>query len=237
MIEIKNLSKSYGKVKALESVDLQALPGKVTGILGPNGCGKTTLIKSVLGLVVADSGDVLVTGQNVLNGCDYRNEIGYVPQNAQFPNNLTAVELFAMIEDIRKKKSLRQSELIDLFDLHPHLNKPLGTLSGGTRQKVALVLGFMFDPQVLILDEPTVGLDPLAVVRLKKLVRDAASKNKTVLLVTHMMAEIEQLVDQMFFLLEGQVRFSGHLDSIRERAQTANLEDAIVQLMKREKNG
>lgn len=221
MITVRGLDKRYKSVHAIRSVDLDFSAGHVTGVLGPNGCGKTTLIKSMLGLVVPDNGIALLD----------RAKVGYMPQNTQFPGNLTACELFDMIEDIRGTKANRREELIELFEIREHLNKPTGQLSGGTRQKASAVMAFMFDPEVLILDEPTVGLDPVAVVRLKKLIAEAAGRGRTVILVTHMLAEIEQLVQQMYFMLEGQVKFSGSLNEIRERAATPDLDQAVVKLM------
>ncbi len=221
MISVRGLDKRFKSVHALRSVDLDFQAGQVTGVLGPNGCGKTTLIKSMLGLVVPDQGVARVD----------RRSVGYMPQNTQFPGHLTAAELFDMIEDLRGQPAKRREELIELFEIREHLSKPTGQLSGGTRQKASAVMAFMFNPSILILDEPTVGLDPVAVVRLKSLIREASSQGSIVILVTHMVAEIEQLVQKMYFMLEGQVKFSGTLDEIRQKAGTADLDQAVVKLM------
>lgn len=231
MIIVKNLSKNYGDVQALKEVSVEFRAGHVTGILGPNGCGKTTLIKNILGLVMPDEGKILVSGSEISRHADYRRMLGYLPQNSHFPGNLTSAELFKMTEDLRGQEAPAKNELIDLFEIREHLGKPISQLSGGTRQKAAVVMAFMFDPQILILDEPTVGLDPVAVVRLKSLIADSAKKGKVVILVTHMLAEIEQLVEQMYFFLDGKVKFNGSLDEIRNRAGTKELDLAIVRLM------
>ncbi|MGZ3773881.1 MAG: ABC transporter ATP-binding protein [Pseudobdellovibrionaceae bacterium] len=231
MIKIKNVKKKFNKVEALCGVSLDFEPGKVNGLLGPNGCGKTTLIKSILGLTVPDCGSIEVSNLEIKGGPDYRKKVGYMPQISQFPGNLKASELLQMIEDLRGEKGKYKESLINLFEIQQHLHKPIGHLSGGTRQKVSAVLAFMFDPDILILDEPTVGLDPIAVVRLKRLIFDAAKKGKTVVLVTHMISEIEQLVDQLFFILDGSIKFSGTLDQLKQRTKMDLLDEAIVCLM------
>lgn len=231
MITVNNLHKKFKNVSALQGVDFSFVPGKVTGIIGPNGCGKTTLIKSILGLVVPDAGEIMVGPDSVQGHWGYRRQIGYMPQNSQFPGNLTSRELFDMVEDIQDRKGKRREELIEIFEIKKYLDKPMGQLSGGTRQKSAAILAFMFDPEILILDEPTVGLDPVAVVRLKKLISQAAQAGKTIILVTHMLAEIEQLVDDMYFLLDGKIKFFGPLDEIKKRAGIDVLDHAVVKLM------
>jgi Cu-processing system ATP-binding protein len=233
-LEIQSLQKRYARTQALKGVSLQMRPGRVTGILGPNGCGKTTLIKSVLGLVVPDRGNILMNGVDILGSCEYRRAIGYMPQNPDFPGNLKISEILNLLENVRAQKAARREELCALFDLGPHLHKPFAALSGGTKQKVAAVAAFMFDPDVLILDEPTVGLDPVSMVKLKALVTESARQGRTVVLVTHMVAEIEQLVDEMVFLLDGEVQFCGSLDELRARTGAHDLDEAIVSLMERD---
>jgi Cu-processing system ATP-binding protein len=231
MISVKGVSKKYSQVQALNNLTLEILSGRVTGILGPNGCGKTTLIKSILGLVVPDRGQIEVDGHSIFNGWDYRQKIGYMPQNADFPGNLKINELFTMLEDIRQVKSENRSQLINLFKLENTLHRPFGELSGGTKQKVAVIAAFMFNPQILILDEPTVGLDPVAVANLKVLIKDASGSGRAVLLVTHMVSEIEQLVNEMFFVLEGELKFSGNLATIIGQAKSSNLEEAVKNII------
>lgn len=231
MIDVRDLQKSYASLKVLNGVSLTVASGEVTGILGPNGCGKTTLIKSILGLVVPNQGKISIAGETISKRHEYRDKIGYMPQNADFPGNLSVTELLDMLEDIRDKRAKKRAELIRIFDLEPHLDKAFGTLSGGTKQKVAAVAAFMFDPEILVLDEPTVGLDPVAVLRLKGLIFEAARNGKAVLLVTHMVSEIEQLVEKMYFLLDGSVRFAGTLDEVKSHAHSKSLEDAIVRLI------
>ena len=169
MIAINNLHKKFGKLSVLDGLDLEITKGGIFAVLGPNGSGKTTLIKCILGMVIPNKGTISYNNENVLKEWEYRNNLNYLPQIANFPANLSVIELIKMVKNLRPKESNEQ-ELIDLFGLNPFLNKKLGNLSGGTKQKVNLVLTFMFDSDLIILDEPTTGLDPIALIHLKELI-------------------------------------------------------------------
>ena len=169
MIEFKDVHKKYGKLEVLKGVSFTIKDGGIFAILGPNGSGKTTSMKSFLGMVIPTKGDIFFNGKSIKNQWAYREQISYLPQIANFPSNLKVKELIAMIKNI-KKLPCHDQELIELFGLQKHLNKSLGNLSGGTKQKVNLVLTFMVDVPVLVLDEPTSGLDPIAILALKKLI-------------------------------------------------------------------
>lgn len=231
MIEITEVSKSYKKIRALQNVSLVVQPGAVTGVVGPNGCGKTTLIKAVLGLVIPDSGSIRVCGQVVDAKGTHRERIGYLPQNPDFPANLKVRELFRMVEDIRGCSANRLDELIEMFDMKRLLARHLGVLSGGMKQKVATTLAFMFDSPVLVLDEPSVGLDPIASVKLKSLLESEVKRGKTILLVSHVMSEAEQLMSAMAFLLEGNIEYFGKVKELQREAGTSTLESALIYLM------
>ncbi|MCK5638190.1 MAG: ABC transporter ATP-binding protein, partial [Flavobacteriaceae bacterium] len=138
MIRISNLHKRFGKLIVLDGLDLEIKSGGIFAILGPNGSGKTTLIKSILGMVIPNSGDIKIDGKSVLKKWDYRNQINYLPQIANFPGNLTVNELIVMVKNLRPKKS-NDIDLIELFGLESFLDKKLGNLSGGTKQKVNIV--------------------------------------------------------------------------------------------------
>jgi len=144
MIQIDNLHKRFGKNQVLSNLDLDIQGGGIFAVLGPNGSGKTTLIKSILGMVIPNKGSILVLDKIIKKNWKYRQEIDYLPQIANFPGNLRVKELVRMIKDLRQKDS-KEKELIKLFGLEPYLDKKLGTLSGGTKQKVNIVLTFMFD--------------------------------------------------------------------------------------------
>lgn len=233
MIEIRGIRKSFGKLQVLKGFDFSLEEGKTTAILGPNGSGKTTLIKSVLGLVVPSAGEIRMNNESIFNGWKYRSEIGYLPQIARFPENLKVRELISLIEDVRNHKG-DYNGLIDVFDLKNFLNKKLGQLSGGTRQKVNIVLTFMFDCPLYILDEPTSGLDPIALIRLKDLIASKKKAGKTFLITTHIMSLVEELSDSLIFLLEGQVYFRGTYQEMLEVEKEESLERAIANILEKE---
>ncbi len=231
MIEVKNLYKKYGPVEVLKGVDVRFAQGEITAILGPNGSGKTTLMKSILGMVIPQGGSVFVDGQAVLGHWTYRNKISYVPQIANFPGNLKVLELIQMIRDIRPGAH-NHEYLIDMFKLRPFLNKRLTALSGGTRQKVNLVLALMFDAPIIILDEPMAGLDPVALLILKKLIASEKAKGKTILLTTHIITLVEEVADKVAFLLDGTVYFFGPVPELKEKTKQPDLEHAIAAILK-----
>jgi len=232
MIEIKNTHKSFGKNKVLKGVDLIIPQGNSIAILGPNGSGKTTLIKSILGMVLPDEGVITFQNKDIKNSWEYRKQIDYLPQIANFPNNLTVNELIKMTLDIREVTNVNANHYIDLFSLEPFLNKKLGTLSGGTKQKVNLVITFMFDSPFIILDEPTSGLDPLSLLVLKDLIVDQKKKNKTLLISSHIMSFVEAVCDKIIFILEGKIFFNGTIVQLKEETKEKDFEHAIAHLLK-----
>lgn len=234
MITIQNISKSFGSLQVLKNLDLDLKQGgKITAILGPNGSGKTTLIKSILGMVLPDAGSITFEGGAIKGKWAYRNRIDYLPQIARFPENLTVHELLKMVQDLRGGKP-QAEHLIERFALKPFLHKRLGTLSGGTRQKVNIVQALMYDSPVLILDEPTNGLDPVALLELKSLLDEERKNGKLILITTHIMSFVEQMADEVVFLLEGKVHFRGNQQQLKERYNAASLEHAIAAILKEE---
>ena len=232
MIEVKNLYKKFGKNEVLKGIDLTIADKGVFAVLGPNGSGKTTLIKSILGMVIPNSGEILIDGESTLNNWQYREKIGYLPQIANFPVNLTVKELFKMIKDLRQSSSLDESRYIEKLGLTSHMSKKLGNLSGGTKQKVNLVLTFLFDSPYIILDEPTTGLDPIALLILKEFIEEEKEKGKTILLTSHIMSFVEDMTDEIVFLLEGKVYFRGSAAALKEQTGEVDFEHAIANLLK-----
>lgn len=233
MVEIKGIKKSFGKLEVLKGFDFSLSEGNITAVLGPNGSGKTTLIKSILGLVIPSAGEISFDGKSITNDWEYRRKIGYLPQIARFPENLKVKELFKLIEDVRGETGNSEA-LIKKFSLNSFLNKKLRQLSGGTRQKVNVVLTFMFDCPVYILDEPTTGLDPIALIRLKDMILDMKKKGKTFLITTHIMTLVEELADELIFLLEGHVYFRGTYREMMVEQNEDNLERAIAKILEKE---
>ena len=222
MIKISNLHKKFGKLIVLDGLNLEISKGGIFAILGPNGSGKTTLIKSILGMVVPNKGEIMLDDKSVLKKWDYRNNLNYLPQIANFPANLSVTELIKMVKNLRPKAANEQT-LIDLFGLQPFMNKKLGNLSGGTKQKVNLVLTFMFDSELMILDEPTTGLDPIALIHLKDLIKAEKAKGKTILITTHIMSFVDEMADEIVFLLDGKIYFKGSVEKLKEQTEQASL--------------
>ena len=229
MIKINDLNKKFGQVEVLKGVEMK-IPSGVTAILGPNGSGKTTLIKSILGMVRPDKGNITFNNESLINNETFRRHIRYLPQIAQFPDNLTINELLSMIRDLRCEKG-KAEPLLTTFQLTPFLDKKLRHLSGGTRQKVNLVLAFMFESEILILDEPTSGLDPVSQLRLKELIIDEKFKGRTILMTTHIMSLVEELADQIAFLMEGKLYFQGSIEEVKTQTSIDDLERAIAKIL------
>jgi Cu-processing system ATP-binding protein len=231
MVNIIGLRKQFGRLQVLKDLDCHIDRGKVTAVIGPNGSGKTTLIKIILGLTRPDAGKVIVDGIELDGGCAYRSKIGYMPQMAHFPDNLSAMEVINMVQDLRGNPQRQDQELMDAFALSNELHKPLRTLSGGNRQKVSAVLAFLFDPQVLILDEPTAGLDPVASSVLKDKIQQEKEAGKTFVLTSHIMSEVEELADTIAYLHEGRIQFMGSIKELKQSVGQARLERAIARIM------
>jgi len=230
MIEIIGLQKQFNKNRVLSELDLTIDNKGIFAILGPNGSGKTTLIKTILGMVIADKGIINVLGNNVRESWEYRKEIDYLPQIANFPSNLKVKELIHMIKDLRESTH-KDRDLIERFALEPFLDKKLGNLSGGTKQKVNIVLAFMFDSPILILDEPTTGLDPISLIQLKELINEEKEKGKLILITSHIMSFVEEIADEIVFLLEGNIYFKGSIQLLKSETKQNDLEHAIAVMM------
>jgi Cu-processing system ATP-binding protein len=231
LIEVQNLVKEFGKNKVIKGIDLAIDEGKVTAIVGPNGSGKTTLIKSILGLVRPTGGTIKVDGSEVKDNYLYRNKIGYMPQVARYPENLTGNEIISLIKSIRNSNEFSDKEILSSFKLEPEMEKPFKNLSGGTKQKISALIAFAFNPKFIILDEPTAGLDPISSSYFKDLVLKQKEKKKTIILTSHLMNEVQELADEIIFLLEGEIKFKGSIQSLLEDRKETKLERAIAELM------
>jgi len=235
MISINNLSKNFGKLKVLSDIKIENIDKGVLAVLGPNGSGKTTLLKCILGMVIPDSGTIQFNNNHIIGKYKYRKKFSYMPQFANFPENLRLFELFDLIRKIRNEKTI-ESELIENFGLRESLNKKISNLSGGTKQKVNIVLTFMIDSPVIILDEPTTGLDPLALIKVKRLIKKEKTKGKLIIVTSHIINFIEEVSDKIIFLLDGNIFYSGSQQLLLKKTRQKKLESAIASIIKNNNN-
>jgi len=232
MIIANNINKQFGKQKALDNVSITCNKGECIALIGPNGSGKTTFIKCVLGMVVCDSGFITFNGKNILHDWQYRADIGYMPQIGRYPDNMTIGQVLDMMKDIRNKKDEQlDKDLIKQFGLDKLLDKRMRTLSGGTRQKVSASLAFLFNPDVLILDEPTAGLDPVSSEILKTKIIAEKAKGKLIMITSHVLSELDDLVTQVIFMQEGKLCFHKSISELRTDTGEEKLSKAIASVM------
>jgi Cu-processing system ATP-binding protein len=230
-VRVQGIRKTFSVRPVLDDVDVCFRPGRITAVLGPNGAGKTTLLKMILGLVRPDDGWVSVGDRRVNGDAGYRRDIGYMPQLPRFPENLSGWELAAMLDDLRGFAGAPDESLLDAFTLRPEMDKPFRTLSGGNRQKLNAALALRYGAGVLILDEPTAGLDPVAARVIKERVRAERDRGCTVLLTSHDLGQLEALADDVVFLLDGVVRFEGEVVALLATTGQTDLEAAIASLI------
>ena len=235
MIILNNISKKFNKLSVLKEVDLSLEKGECIALIGPNGCGKTTIIKSILGMVIPTSGDIFFDGSSILKSIKYRENIGYMPQIGKYPENMSIGQIFNMVKEIRQFKGGLDEDLYHQFGIEKMLNKKMRTLSGGTTQKVSATLAFLFNPDVLILDEPTAGLDPLASEILKNKIVLQKEKGKLILITSHLLSELDDLVSQIIFMQEGKVLFKKSITDLKLETGMEKLSNAIVYLLKKER--
>jgi len=233
MIRAENVSKSFGKLNVLCALNVQLKMGHVVAVIGPNGSGKTTFIKTLLGMVVPDSGAVYFDGKSVAGQYAYRAQIGYMPQIGRYPANLKIKQLFDMMIDLRKDKTTQplDEDLVEAFGLRAMFEKPLGTLSGGTKQKVSAALAFLFNPSVLILDEPTAGLDPLSSEILKEKIQRSNAEGKLILITSHVMSDLDELATDVLYLQDGCVQFYKSVVALKAETGENKLGRVIAQIM------
>lgn len=232
MIQIENLNKTYGNKKILNDITISLKDFGVHGILGPNGCGKTTLIKSMLGLVHIDQGKILLNNKSL---SEQREKTSWLPQHPHAPPQTNPEDLFSLIEGLRGQPAVFKEALIRDLNFTSELRKPLRSLSGGNFQKTFLILTLMFDCPIIILDEPTVGLDPMSAASFKKIIKER-SKKSMILLISHITSEIEQLSDQIHFLLNGKFVFSGTKSDLLNLSNEQNFEECLIKLVRTRKD-
>jgi Cu-processing system ATP-binding protein len=232
MIIIDNISKKFGALTALEQVSLELRGGRSYALIGPNGSGKTTLIKSILGLVVPTAGNIQVEGKNILNDWRYRDKIGYMPQIGRYPENMRVGQLFEMMKHIRKDKPKVDEELMDAFKLFKIYDKRMHALSGGTRQKVSAALAFLFHAPILILDEPTAGLDPVSVEILKEKIIREKRMGKLLIITSHILSDLDEIATEVVYMFEGRIQYSNSIETLKSETSELKLNKAIATLIR-----
>ena len=232
MIIAGNVSKKFGKLKVLDDVSVTCNSGQSIALIGPNGSGKTTLIKSILGMVVPDSGFITFDQHNISKDCKYREHIGYMPQIGRYPENMSIGQVFSMMCDIRKRSPKdTDEELYYAFELDKISNKRMRTLSGGTRQKVSASLSFLFHPKVLVLDEPTAGLDPLSSEIFKDKIRKEKLSGKLILITSHILSDLDDIISELIYMQDGKLVFHKPIELLKKETGEDRLSRAIANMM------
>lgn len=236
MIEIKNLSKKIENNLILREVNISFLEGKSYALIGQNGCGKTTLIKSILGLNTLTDGEILFNEKSIVEDYHYRKEIGYMPQKGDYPKSMKVKDMIGLISQIRAHEP-QDTELIDELKLEKIYNKKMGALSGGMVQKVSAVSAFLFHPKVIILDEPMAALDIISAEILKNKIIKEKKKGKIVIITSHLLGDLDEVVDEIVFMNEGQILISQSVEELKKQTGMEDLSQSIVSILKNIKNG
>ena len=232
MIELIHIKKNFGKTEVLKDISIQLAAGQCIGLIGPNACGKTTMIKSILSMVIPTSGEILFNGKNIIGDVAYKNHIGYMPQIGRYPENMSISQVINMIKNIRKYNGQIDDELWYDFGLDGVSDKKMRTLSGGTTQKVSATLAFLFNPDILILDEPTAGLDPLAAEVLRDKIIKERKKGKLILITSHLLNELDELLSHVIFMQEGEIVLYKTIGDLYTETGEVKISKAIGNLLK-----
>lgn len=220
----------------LRGINMDFSAGQSVALIGPNGSGKTTLIKILLGMVAPEKGDIQFHGKSVLRQSEYRSRIGYMPQIQRFPENMRVRQLFTLMRSLRKDVAEADYDL-DLyrdFDIDGMAKKQLGNLSGGMKQKVSAALAFLFNPDVLVLDEPTAGLDPISNEVLKAKLKSTIATGKLVLITSHILSDLDEITTDVAYLMDGKLAFYKTLDQLKSDTSEDRLNRVIAQMLKEE---
>lgn len=235
MIRFNALSKKFGRLQVLNKLDLTLQQGNCIAMIGPNGCGKTTLLKSLLGMVIPDEGEIIFNGKSIAGDTEYRKQIGYMPQIGRYPDNMRIGEVIDLVKDIRGAGPL-DDDLYNKFGIGAMADKKMRTLSGGTIQKVSATIAFLFRPPVLVLDEPTAGLDPIAAEILKEKIISAKNSGCLVLVTSHVLSELEGVVNELVFMQEGQVVLHQDIDTLKSNTRQHSIAGSVTALLKNQQH-
>lgn len=233
MIELEGVTKRFGKLQALDNIDVRFEAGKSYALIGPNGSGKTTLIKSILGMVIPTSGEIRVDGKSIRHDWKYREKIGYMPQIGHYPQNMRIGQLLDMMKNIRRDWTETDEELIDAFNLKKIYDKRMHAMSGGTRQKVSAALAFLFHAPILILDEPTAGLDPVSVEILKDKILREKTAGKLFIISSHILSDLDELSTDVVYIFEGKIEYHDSVEELKQQTGERRLGKAIAHMITR----
>ncbi len=233
VLTVHQVTKLFGRQKALDDVSVSFAPGQSVAVLGPNGSGKTTFLKCLLGLTLPDSGDILWKNENIKNQWQYRSQVGYMPQIGRYPDHIRVEQLLEMLKEIRGNDQQVDSDLISAFHLKQFIHKPMRALSGGMRQKVSACIAFLFHPDLLVLDEPTAGLDPVSCEIFKEKVASEKAKGKLILITSHNLSDLEELTSDLLYLIDGKKQFFMPTEALSALTGESRLQRAIAQIMQK----
>lgn len=228
IINIQHIFKAFGKTKVLNDISINLFKGEIIALIGPNGSGKTTLLKSILGLILPDSGSILVQGKAIKTDYSYRNIIGYMPQIAKYPENLKVKELIHLVRNLRGNPEGTDEELMNSLQISDLSEKALGSLSGGQKQKVGAYIAFLFNPEIIILDEPTAGLDPVSTEIIKEKIIKSKKEGKLIVITTHIMQDADELSDRLIYLMEGKIFIDMKIEQLKEQTRENTLNKALA---------
>lgn len=236
MIEVINLNKWYGRHHVLKDINLEIHSGQCVALIGPNGSGKTTLIKSLLQMVPIESGTIRINNTDIQDDDHYRKIIGYMPQLSRFPEHMKVDHLFALMRSLRTDVKEYDHQLYHALDISDFSDRPLGVLSEGMKQRVSASLAFYFNPGILILDEPTAGLDPVSNEILKSKINQAVAEGKLILITSHILSDLDDITSHVIYLMNGQVWLNKAFQDLKAETNEQSLNKAISQLLKAKTN-
>lgn len=235
VINIRNLEKSFGNKKVLKGIDLDVYPGQIIGYIGPNGVGKSTTVKIMLGLIGEYTGDVQVLGEDVSSGkVEYKRKIGYVPETADIYDNLTGREYLTFIGELHNidynEANEKAKSMMKLFGLKNVYDSRISSYSKGMKQKLLIISSLINDPEILFLDEPLSGIDANSVMVIKEVLEELKLQGKTVFYSSHIMEVVEKISNRIVLINDGQIVADGSFEELKGKSMGGSLEDIFNQL-------
>ena len=235
MLQIQHLTKSYGDKRAVDDLTLHIAPGEIYGFIGHNGAGKTTTLKACAGILPFDSGEIRIGGMSVTERpLDCKRILAYLPDNPDLYEFLSGIQYLNFVADIfgvgKEERAARIRRLADAFGLTADLAQPISAYSHGMKQKLAMISGWLHEPTLILMDEPFVGLDPIAAHLLKEMMREHCDRGGAIFFSTHVLEVAEKLCDKVAIIREGRLVTSGTMDEVRG---DASLEDVFLELEER----